>query len=149
MKNVAFCIYFGIYIPLHVLISCSLQGYLLQCPNRGIIYWSARRYSSVTVVQPLLLVCGKQNGLCIHMDLISLPKAYLLFLTHTVNSVPASTNSWANWQITSEFKGSVHRSKWTRNGNTEIPAAAPTPQAYSAATVHEHIYCATRANNEI
>lgn len=31
----------------------------------------------------------------------------------------------------------------------ESPAAAPTPQAYSAVTVHEHIYCATRANDEI
>lgn len=95
------------------------------------------------VVQPLILACGKQNGLCIHMDLVSLPKAYMVFWTHTVNSAPASTNSWANWQIISEIKGSAHRSKWARNGNTEIPAAAPTPQAYSSHCTRAYLLCHT------
>lgn len=101
------------------------------------------------VVQPLLLVCGKQNGLCIHTDLRSLPKDYMLFWTHTVNSAPASTNSWANWQTISEIKGRVHRSKWARNGSTEIPAAAPTPQAYSRHCTRAHLLCKGQDLNKI
>lgn len=87
-----------------------------------------RRYSissSNTSSTLLLSPVSSNMGSTFTLTLISLPKAYMLFLDIcTANSAPASIKSWASWQIISEFKGTVHRSTWAGHGNTETPLAA-------------------------